>query len=316
MSKRTSQEATNVQLPVIQLALDKIKVDESKNLRRFNPDAKAIQDLAQDIKKNKMLSPVLVRVLNGDGEYELVAGFQRMKAIQYLNDNGETIGAVSASVVEIDADEVPEAPAEGTEAPKTVSASAIRSKLLNLAENMRRNELSYIDAAYGIKDLMDAGMTAGDVAKEFKKSGAWVSYTRKFLDLRPEVQKRIHEGKINFRLARTLIDLTEEEQDAAITQADAGDLGGAGATAGKAKRAKGKKNKRGRAAREDQTEGRNLSSKQAILLLEGQVKELADAEGKRTKAEENAIDLYSNIIKYLTGAFGMKGLHNRVMKVL
>jgi ParB/RepB/Spo0J family partition protein len=291
-----------VKLPVISLALEKIKVDEAKNLRRFNPDAKSVEDLATDIKDNGMINPVLVRrYIPAEGEvteaeYELVAGYQRMKALAHLNATGSKVDSVSASLVDVAADD-----------PK-------RSKILNLKENLRRSDISYIDAAYAVKELQEAGMTAGDVAKEFKKSGAWISYVSKMLNLRPEIQKKIHSGEINFRLAKTLPDMTEEEQDTAIAELKAGATGSDVAKRAKAKRPR--KNKRGRKAKEDSTENRNLSSKQAILLMEEKAVELEQAEGRKSKADEHAVDVYKSIVKFLTGTIGVKALHNQIMKVL
>lgn len=301
MSKRTHAAETphDVKLPVVTLALEKILVDESKNLRRFNPDAKAVEELAMDILQNGMINPVLVKPLSGDAngfEYELVAGYQRMKSLGYLKDNGNVIESVSASVVEIPAD------------------NPQKSKILNLKENLRRSDISYIDSAYAIKELQEAGMTAGDIAKEFKKSGAWVSYVSKLLTLRPEIQKKIHSGVINFRLAKALPDLTEAEQDQAIAQLESGSSGSGVASAAKAK--KPRKNKRGKKAKEDQTENRNLSSKQAVLLFEEKALELSQEEGKKSKAEEHAIELYGDLVRFMTGSIGIKALHNRIVKVL
>lgn len=302
MSKRAQSVERDVKLPVIQLALDKIKVDEAKNLRRFSPDAKSVEELATDIKENGMINPVLVRryiPAEGevtDAEFELVAGYQRMKAVGHLNATGNKVDSVSASLVEV-ADDDPK-----------------RSKILNLKENLRRSEISYIDAAYAVKELQEAGMTAGDVAKEFKKSGAWISYVSKMLTLRPDIQKKIHSGEINFRLAKALPDMTEEEQDAAIAELKAGASGSDVAKRAKAK--KPRKNKRGRKAREDATENRNLSSKQAILLIEEKVVELDQVAGRKSKADENAIELYGDLVRFLTGSIGIKALHNRLLKVL
>ena len=300
MSSKRVREDKDIQLPVVSLALERIKVDEAKNLRRFNPDAKAVEDLARSILSEGMINPVLVREVTVDNalythQYELVAGYQRMKALAYLNDNGHRVEAVQASVVTVDLEKPNQA------------------KILNLMENLRRNELSYIDAAYVIKDLQDSGMTNVDISKEFGKSGAWISYVSKMLTLRPGVQKKIHEGAVNWQTARRLPDMTEEEQDEAVSQKDTKTAQG---VAEEAKKKKGRKNKRGRKAREDSAEGRNLSSKQAVLQFEGMVKELVEAEGKKTKADESAIELYGNLVKFLTGALGVKAFHNRLMKTL
>lgn len=306
MSKAKASEALNVQLPVIQLALDKILVDESRNLRRFNPDAKKVEELANSIRDNGLINPVLVRPLPEPYEgctHVLVAGYQRMKAIGYLNEHGHKVDEVSASVKDVD---------ESVD--DTVNAR--RFKLLNLKENFDRSEISYIDCAFAIKELLEAGMTATDIAKEFKKSGAWVSYVSKLVTLRAHIQKAIHEGKIPFKLARTLPDLTEEEQDKALADLEAGM--GASDAAGKAKAGKKRKNKRGRKAKEDQSEGKNLSSKQAILQLEELITSIETVEEgeKVTKADAAVVDLVKDVVKFLKGKVGVKALHNRLVKVV
>lgn len=316
MSKRAaSNEPLNVQLPVIQLALDKILVDESKNLRRFAPDAKEIEKLANSIRDNGMISPVLVRPLSEPVEgctHVLVAGYQRLKAIAHLNESGHHINEVSASLKEIPEGE------DGTQEEKDV-VQARKFKILNLKENLDRSEISYIDAAYAIKELQDSGMTNTDIAKEFSKSGAWVGYVVKMLGLRAEIQKKIHSGVINFRLAKTLPELVEEEQDQRIAELEGGETGSQ--VAKRAKAGKKRKNKRGRKGQEDAVDNKNISSKQAILQLEELVAGLKEEpEEKRDKAEEAAVEyavgLYKDVVKFLSGGIGVKALHNRVMKAV
>jgi ParB family chromosome partitioning protein len=184
------------------LALDKIRVDESKNLRRFSPDAKSIGELAESIKSKGLLQPVIVRpiTINGDGcEYELVAGFRRMEAVK-LNESPVVLARV-LSFGSID---------EGVH--------SLQNKLTNLTENRERAELSYMDQAHAAKELLDAGMKRQDIAKAFGKSPAWATRILKFLELRPKIQKLIHEGKVPFRAAAIMPDLSEEKQDELLTE--------------------------------------------------------------------------------------------------
>lgn len=318
MAKKTegtvvdAEFTSDVKLPVIELALEKIRVDETKNLRRFNPDAKTVEELALDIRKNKMLEPVLVKKINqseldaaGPAEYELVAGYQRMKALTYLNDHGDSIDSVSASVVEIE---------DGDDR---------KAKILNIKENLRRSEISYIDIAHAAQELIATGMTAAEVATEFNKSRAWMSYVIAMLGLRPEIQKKIATGVIPFKVAKGLPALSEAEQDKGIAQLESGM-----SSTDVEKRSKiGKKRKsnRGRKEAGEAAEGKNISSKAAILALEELVAGLSaepeeEAEGKKkvNKAEaaavEYAVGLYKDVIKFLSGGIGAKALHNRVIK--
>jgi ParB family chromosome partitioning protein len=190
-------EITKTSLPVIELALDKIRVDESKNLRRFSPDAKSINELAESIKTEGLLQPVIVRPIevNGDGcEYELVAGFRRMEAMK-VNEAPVVMARVLGA-----------------------TADATGNKITNLTENRMRAELSYMDQAHAAKELLDAGMKRQDIAKAFGKSPAWATRILKFLELRPKIQKLIHEGKVPFRAAAIMPDLSEEKQDELLTE--------------------------------------------------------------------------------------------------
>lgn len=300
MAKKAAEVSANVNLPVIELALNRIKVDESRNLRRYPPNAKDLQELADSIEKRGLIHPMTVRplppdlVVNG-ADYELVAGYQRWKAIQTLIAKGLVLDHVAVTV-------------------KDSTDSEIRST--NLDENAIRTNTSYIDAAFAIKEMQEKdGLNKVEIAKKLRKSGAWVGYVEKMLTLRAEVQRKIHEGKIPWRVARDLPDMTEEEQDTAIAAVEAGDRGSAEAAGKKAKAGKANKSKRGRKAREEQSDGRGLSAKQAIAQFEDQIKSISEQD-KYSKAEGKAMELYSDIARFMGGAFGMKALHNRILKMV
>jgi ParB-like chromosome segregation protein Spo0J len=95
---------------------------------------------------------------------------------------------------------------------------SLQNKLTNLTENRERAELSYMDQAHAAKELLDAGMKRQDIAKAFGKSPAWATRILKFLELRPKIQKLIHEGKVPFRAAAIMPDLSEEKQDELLTE--------------------------------------------------------------------------------------------------
>jgi len=299
MAKKTAEMSAKVVLPIIELALNRIRVDEAKNLRRFPPSVKELQELTDSIEARGLINPVTVRPLpetTPEGfDYEMVAGYQRWKAIQALISKGLVLDKIQVTVKD---------------------ATDMESRATNLDENSSRSSTSYIDAAYAIKELEEKdGLNKVEIAKRMRKSGSWVGYVAKLLNLRPEVQKKIHEGKVSWRVARDLPDLTEEEQDAAIALAEKGDKAGAAASSKKAKAGKEKKTKRGRKAREDVSDGRGLSAKQAIAQLEEQIKSISEQE-KYNKAEGKAMELYSDIARFMGGAFGMKALHNRVLKMV
>jgi ParB-like chromosome segregation protein Spo0J len=111
-----------------------------------------------------------------------------------------------------------------------LSGDTTDNKIINLTENRMRAELSYMDQAHAAKELLDAGMKKQDIAAAFGKSPAWATRILKFLELRPAIQKLIHTGKVPFRAAVIMPDLTEEKQDALILEIEEREKGAPSAT--------------------------------------------------------------------------------------
>lgn len=316
MAKQTAVSLRNME--VVTIPISDILVDESRNLRRHPPSEKSIRELADSIQaEGGLIHPVTVELNpgpangNGNGEnpadetvmqhggiasippYRLVAGYQRIRALLMLNQ--ETVPAVVREEIDEPA-----------------------SRLTNLRENMDRNELSPIDLAYAIQRLQEDGKLLKDIAKETDRSTAYLSYTVGLLKLSPEIQKRVHDGSIPFKVARDLPKMTEEEQAQAIQRYDSGATAQE-VTEGRQAPRRGKKGKKGKGGEGEQEEAgsanRSLSAKAILNELEGMTKNLSEQE-KRNKAEERALDLYSQVTRWVTGAIGTKALHNRVMKVL
>jgi len=303
MSKRVSNEPeleiSQTGTTVIPLSL--LRVDETKNLRRYGPKAAEIKELAESILATGLINPLSVRELTeeemngGEHRYELVAGYQRTRAINYLNEQGhEGYTSVEVKILE--------------------PATATDHLLLNLDENLKRNNISPIDCAHAAKVLVDTGMTQGDVAKRMRKSGGWVSQILSLLTLRPEVQKKIHEGKVPFHVAREFPTLPEGEQDRLIADAEASGGKVEGGAVAESREAKGKKKgkARGKAAVKS-TDPKNVSSKSAILTMTGLVKGIEEQEGKRNKAEMATVEVLGVVSDFLAGKFGEKALKNKVM---
>lgn len=247
-------------LPVIELALDSIRVDETKNLRRFNPDAKSLEELAASIKAQGLLQPVVVRALtetetNGSGEtHELKAGYRRMQALRL---NGTV--SVRATVLP-----------SGT-------SGIIADKLVNLAENRERAELSYMDQAHAAKELLDAGMKKQDIAKAFGKSPAWATRILKFLELRPHIQKLIHTGKVPFRAAVIMPDLSEEKQDKLLSDIEDREKEGPSATEKVEKANQKRKNRKKKVAKKIKAKAKRVAKK--IAAADPRIKEAEKFKG-------------------------------------
>lgn len=299
---------------VVSLRLDEILVNATDNLRKFMPSAKKVAEMADSIAEYGLMNPLLVSMsytTPGAGEdperfesqpngYKLVAGYTRFMAMQVLVEDGRW-KADHQVPVHIATD--------------TTDKNKSALQLLNLEENVRRNELSYIDLAHAVIELKANGMKTEDIAKRIGKTAAWISYVLKFPTLRDSIQKKIHEGTINFRLARTLSTLDETEQDKVIAKVEAGEGGTEVASDAVKKRGK-LRNGSGRAKKADEKpEKTGLSSKKAVLML-GEVVDGLKEQEKVSKAETAFMEVAGCVSKFLAGKMGVKAFQNKVTALL
>ena len=147
MPKLTPQSALT-----FKISLDQIK--ETGNVRTSYNDKK-IQELADSIFKYGLINPISVKPLpedeNGIKQYELVAGHRRLRAFRYLCSTGQDYSQITASVI--------------------VKGS---KNVLQLIENVQREDLEPVDVETAIKALVTAGMSQKEIAEELSKSLSWV----------------------------------------------------------------------------------------------------------------------------------------------
>lgn len=147
MPKLTPQSALT-----FKISLDQIK--ETGNVRTSYNDEK-IQELADSIFKYGLINPISVKPLpedeNGIKQYELVAGHRRLRAFRYLCSIGQDYSQITASVI--------------------VKGS---KNVLQLIENVQREDLEPVDVETAIKALVTAGMSQKEISEELSKSLSWV----------------------------------------------------------------------------------------------------------------------------------------------
>lgn len=220
-----------------------ILVVEEDNLRHFPPTAAEISALADSIKKNGQMQPVLVRALGvedaflGNGgdnpSYKLILGYRRYAAVAYAREH---LGLEDLPVLA-----------------RVVSGGDEMSLNLNLAENLERRELGPMDVAYAITRFKTRGEDGKTIGARFKgldgkpKSRAWVTQTGSLTTLRPKFQKEVQEGKLSQTHARMLVGLDDEKQDDLYEKIKSGKLTSYEAAAERQKR-KTKKDNRGKKA--------------------------------------------------------------------
>lgn len=148
-----------------------------------------LTELAESIKKQGLLQPLLVRELSS-GRYEIIAGERRWRASQIA-------GLTEVPVILKQVDD------------ETAMAMA-------LVENLQREDLNAMDQARAMHRLTNEfSLTHQQVADLLCKSRTAVSNFLRLLSLSTAVKKLLEHGDIDMGHARALLMLEEEQQNQA-----------------------------------------------------------------------------------------------------
>lgn len=163
------------------------KLQRGEYQPRTNMDQESLEELANSIRSQGIIQPILVRPIGGD-KYEIIAGERRWRAAQLAQ-----------------LDEVPvlvrDIPDEATLA-------------IALIENIQREDLNPVEEAMGLKRLTDEfGLTHEQMAKAVGRSRAAVTNLLRLLSLSHEARQLLEHGKIEMGHARALLGLPVEKQD-------------------------------------------------------------------------------------------------------
>lgn len=153
---------------------------------RVQIDDEALQELADSIKAQGVIQPVIVRE-HGLSRYELIAGERRWRAAQI------------AGLTEIPA------------VIKTISDETALA--MGLIENLQRENLNPIEEAQGLKRLADEfGLTHETIAQAVGKSRSAISNSLRLLSLPEPVQEMLYQRRLEMGHARALLTLPVVEQ--------------------------------------------------------------------------------------------------------
>ena len=177
-------------LSVAQIALDDLTPGQ------YQPRSKmyksTLEELSQSIKEQGVLQPLVVRRL-ASGRFEIVVGERRWRASQMAG-----LSTVPAIVKDLNNDETAK---------------------IALIENLQREDLNALDQARGLFRLQrEFNLSQEDLASSVGKSRSTVTNLLRLLNLSPEVQAFLEEGKIEMGHARSLLTLEEADQIAIAQQ--------------------------------------------------------------------------------------------------
>ena len=168
---------------LIMLAVEKIRRGTYQPRRLF--DKELLQELADSIKAEGMIQPIIVRPF-ADG-FELVAGERRWRAAQLAGM--DRIPAIVRSMED-----------------KSVAA-------VSVIENIQRKDLNPLEEAAAFERLCDEfGMTHKAVAEAVGRSRASVTNLMRLLELHDEVKAMVDKGGLEMGHARALLGAPRKQQ--------------------------------------------------------------------------------------------------------
>ncbi len=165
-----------------EIAIGDIDPNPDQPRRAFSEES--IAQLAQSIRDQGMLQPILVTPMSG-GRYRIVAGERRWRAAREAGLN-----AVPCIVRELD---------------------VVQQMEIALIENLQREDLNPIEVAQGIQSLMkQCGYTQETVAQRLAKSRPAVANLLRLLTLPESVIAMVRQGTLSAGHARVLAGLEDE----------------------------------------------------------------------------------------------------------
>ena len=180
-------ESNQNQRSVKEVELGKIKPGRFQP--RSNFDKEKLEELTASIKKQGVLSPILVREL-GLNEYEVIAGERRLRASKMAKL--KTIPCLIDQKQDQDA---------------LISA---------LIENLQREDLNPVEEARGLERLKrEFGLTEDKVAKSTGKARSTIANSLRLLSLPSKVLDMLSTGQIERGHAKLLASLEPRQAEAA-----------------------------------------------------------------------------------------------------
>lgn len=153
---------------------------------RTRMDKESLQELADSIKAQGVMQPVLVRPVSA-GRYEIIAGERRWRAAQMAG--------------------LTEVPALIREVPDEAALA------MSLIENIQREDLNPLEEALGIQRLIkEFGMTHQAAGQALGSSRSAVSNLLRLLNLPAMAQELMMQGKIDMGHGRALLALPAAKQ--------------------------------------------------------------------------------------------------------
>ncbi len=177
--------------------IDKIKSSPFNSRQDFNHEI--LMELAKSIKREGLLNPIIIR--QSGNLFEVICGERRLRACEMIGHS-----TINAFVRELSDDKV---------------------LLIQLAENLQREDLNLIEEAKGLQRVIDkTSCTTHILAAYVNKSQTWVVNRLSFLNLRDDFKEYLVSGKLGPNHIKPLKQLEGNDKllDAVKEVIDTGDF--------------------------------------------------------------------------------------------
>lgn len=170
-------------MPTVEVEISQIDRNPNQPRKTFNEES--LKEMSTSIATYGVLQPLLL-VKQDNGRYLIIAGERRFRAAMMAG-----LKKVPAIIREFTEQQIQE---------------------ISLIENLHREDLNAIEAAEGMRELMENhGLTQEDVALRIGKSRPYVTNTLRLLQLPKEVTEMVREGVLSPGHARALISIDDKE---------------------------------------------------------------------------------------------------------
>ena len=149
-------------------------------------DREKLDELAQSIKENGVIQPIIVRQSPVIG-YEILAGERRYRASLLAG-----LTSIPAVVKQLSDQEM---------------------MVQSIIENLQRENLNPIEEARAYESLVEKGFTHAEIADKMGKSRPYISNSIRLLSLPDAILSEVENGKLSQAHARSLVGLNKEQQD-------------------------------------------------------------------------------------------------------
>lgn len=175
---------------VVSVSVDAIKVNPFQP--RIDFDEEEIRGLAESIKSQGLLQPIILRK-NNNG-YEIISGERRYRALKLIGE--DKVAAI-------------------------IKAQVSDREMLEIAlvENIQREDLNEIEKAISYQKLLsECGLSHQQLSERVGKSRSVITNTLRLLKLPQQIQNYLRFGKLSMGHARALLSIDNEEEQKTLAE--------------------------------------------------------------------------------------------------